>query len=60
MSSHRLCKDAVGRLGISMLFSLFTLSLRLVRERRGWWSAGAMRLLFDSFTGDSPGMVFFV
>lgn len=60
MFSHRLCKDAVGRLGIFMLFFLFTLSLRLVCERRRWWSAGAMRLLFDSFTGLQSSMVFFV
>ena len=36
---------------MSMFLFFFTLSLRLVRERRVWWSAGMMRLLFNSFIG---------
>jgi hypothetical protein len=42
---------AVGRLGICMLYFLFISSLRLVRERRGGWSAGIMRLWYEFFTG---------
>ena len=55
----RLCKDAVGRLGISMLFFFVYFTLRLVRERRGWWSAGAMRLMYW-FVSELPVQVYSV
>jgi hypothetical protein len=52
MPCDGLCKDCGWTFGHlhAFLFCLF-LSLRLVRERRKGWSAGIMRLWYESFTG---------